>query len=69
MLQAALHLHRGDLHAPPAGQGEGDALLVVGTLVDEEGVQGLGPLVAQGGPREGLEQGVVRTEEAEVLVL
>ena len=69
VLQAALHLDRGDLHAPPPGQGKGDALLVISTLVDEESVQGLGPLVAQGGPREGLEQGVIRTEETEILVL
>lgn len=68
-LPASLGPDGGDLGVPPPGQGEGDPLLVVRALVDEEGVEGLGPLVPQRVPREGLEQGVVRTEETEISVL
>lgn len=68
-LFVCLHPDGWDHNASLSCEGEGDALLIIGTFVDEERVKRLFALVLQSFTWEGLEQRVFRVEQAEVSVL
>lgn len=68
-LLVCLHPDGWDHNASLSCEGEGDALLIIGTFVDEERVKRLFALVLQSFTWEGLEQRVFGVEQAEVSVL
>lgn len=68
-LFVCLHPDGWDHHASFSCEGEGDALLVIGTFIDKERIKRLFAPVLQHFTWEGLEQGVFRAEQAEVSVL
>lgn len=64
-----VHPQRRKGDAPLPGEVERHALLIIGALVDEEGIKRFAALVAQRLARKRLEHGLLGAQQAEVLVL